>query len=130
MPSKPRKNPHGAAGSRLWVSVTRDFELDPAETSLLHEACRCLDELARIDAALVGSPLLVEGSMHQPRPHPLLAEARSHRKTLADLLRSLALPLPGEAVGRIRSPQQTQAVSARHRGSKLRGLRGTDGVTA
>lgn len=130
MPSKPRtpKGPHGPAGAALWASVTDTYQLDPGETALLHEACRCTDELGRIDAALGSEPLVVKGSMGQPVPNPLLNEARAHRKVLESLLRSLALPLPDEQTGRIRSPQQSQAVQTRHRSSKLRQIRGTDGA--
>jgi len=132
MTVKPRtsKTPHGPAGTLLWASVTDEFEIDPGEAELLREACRVVDELARIDVELSSAPLVVKGSTGQLVAHPLLDAARAHRKVLESLVRSLALPLPDENVGRIRSPQQTAAVRSRHRGSKLRDLRGTNGTAS
>lgn len=41
-----------AKGRQLWDSVNRDFELNPAGQALLGEACRTVDRLERMAAAL------------------------------------------------------------------------------
>ena len=66
----------GAAGGLLWRSTLAEFELSGPELALLAEACRVADRLTTINDLLSGAPLSVEGSMGQPRPNPLLAEAR------------------------------------------------------
>jgi hypothetical protein len=97
----------------MWRRVLGEFELNGAERELLVEACRTTDTLAAIDTALAGEPLTVEGSTGQPRPHPLLGEARAQRRVLDQLVRALALPLPTERVGRRRSPSARENALAR-----------------
>jgi hypothetical protein len=72
--------------------VLSEYELGPEERPLLAEIERTLTELDRISASLADSPVVVEGSTGQPRAHPLLAEARAHRDTLAKLVKALGLP--------------------------------------
>jgi hypothetical protein len=103
------------AGRALWRAVTGAYELSPAEAELLRQACRVVDQLARIDAALLDSDVVVEGYSGQPRAHPLLSASADQRRVLDGLLRSLALPMPGEDEGRRRSPAALAAAQARWR---------------
>jgi hypothetical protein len=93
--------------------------LDPSEHQLLVAACRSLTELDRIEAALAKGPLMMTGSTGQPVPHPLLGEARAHRRVVESLLRSMALPIEGESVGHVRSPAARDAARTRWRRDDL-----------
>src|SRR5215204_910014 len=110
------ENPFDGSAGELWSSVSEAYDLDPAERSLLLQACRCLVELDRIEGELSSAQLMVTGSTGQPVPNPLLASALAHRKVLESLLRSLALPAPGQSAGVVRHPLQTQAARSRWEG--------------
>ncbi|MEV7264193.1 hypothetical protein AB0N38_11640 [Micromonospora aurantiaca] len=97
-------------GLALWAEVTEDFTLGPDEVGALREACRTVDELDDLRAALHGQPMTVSGSQGQPVAHPLLAEVRRHRETLAKLLDALALPAGDEDAGM--TPAQKRAQRA------------------
>ncbi|MFD6914055.1 hypothetical protein [Streptomyces virginiae] len=99
-----------AAGRSLWDRITEDYELSVDELALLGQACRTLDELEAISAALAAGPVVVNGSTGQPKASALFAEARAHRLVLAKLLDQLALPAEGEEVGR--TPNQERAAKA------------------
>jgi len=110
----------GRAGRRLWRSVLAEYELSAAELVLLEQAARTADLLEAMTAELAGG-VTAEGSVGQVRAHPLLAAAAEHRKVLGTLLMQLALPLPGEEYGQVRSPQQHAAAQARWRAEYGRG---------
>lgn len=86
----------GATGRSLWADLTERYELLGGEAALLEAACRTADEIARLEAALKDVDPVVEGSMRQPKPHPLFAELRAHRATLAVLMKQL-IPEPAKS---------------------------------
>lgn len=98
------------AGQALWDRVTVDYELAPDELALLLQACRTVDELDAMSAALAAGSVTVKGSTGQPKVSGLFAEARAHRLVLAKLLQQLALPAEGEDVGK--TPAQERASKA------------------
>jgi hypothetical protein len=98
----PLKPPTGlrAPGRRLWLSVAERYVLTAAELEMLGQACRTCDELDRLERAVRGlAELTVQGSMGQPKPHPLLAEVRAHRLLLERLTTALCLPDEDQEVG-------------------------------
>jgi hypothetical protein len=105
-------------GSGHLSSLTAVYELSPAELETLRQACRVVDIIARIDAVLMDSDLVVEGHHGQPRSHPLLAAVADQRRVLDALFRSLSLPMPDEVAGRRRSPAAVAAAQSRWRGSR------------
>lgn len=105
----PRPPKLGRRARRLWDEVTGRYELRPDEAALLEDACREVDVVDRLEAALAGAPLTVEGSQGQDRPHPLLMELRGHRLTLARLLRDVGLPDPSEDTGEAREARTVKA---------------------
>lgn len=95
----------GAAGRKLWQTITEGYDLREDERQALLAACRTVDELERLQAALKHVPAVVEGSKGQTRPHPLYAEVRAHRLALRQLLAAVGLQDPdaGVDLGAVRS---------------------------
>lgn len=105
-----------AAGRTLWRRISRAYELREDEITVLEQASRSADTIARLDAALVDAPLTVPGSAGQLREHPLIAEVRQQRVLIARLLHQLRLPEADE-LGRLhageRSTKARKAARAR-----------------
>lgn len=98
-------------GKRLWQRVMATYVLTPAELLILEQTCRTADELLILERAvreLKELPdLLVNGSMMQPKAHPLLEEVRRHRALLDKLTASLNLPNAGEEAPTASRPAPT-----------------------
>ena len=128
MTTKPARPPKGlaAAGLELWRAIAKQvcadgLQLDARETALLTEACREADVRARIDEALIGVPVLMEGAQGQMVANPLIGEARRSRTTIAALLKQIGLEDPMASTkpgsgGRTTSWQARSAANSRHSG--------------
>ena len=108
----------GRSGTALWRGVLHSYELSPVELLTLEQCARQADLVGRLDAELAEAPVVTEGSMGQPRVHPLVAAVAEARRTLDTLQKGLALPMPDEDVGHRRAPQQVAAAQARWRAQR------------
>ena len=79
-------------GRKFWKATMAAYELSDAEAEILLEACRTLDNLDDLDAAVRADGPTATGSAGQTVVHPALTEARGQRVVLHRLLASLALP--------------------------------------
>ncbi|MBA2531142.1 MAG: terminase [Nocardioidaceae bacterium] len=106
--SKPPRAPAGLArrGARFWRRVVGPFHLDDAETELLVEVCRALDECEALHAVVDEQGRTVAGSRGQVVAHPALSELRQTRLMLGRLLAQLELP--DEDGDALRSPLQAR----------------------
>lgn len=84
-----------AAGKRLWDAVLKDYELEEHERAMLVEACRSLDLLDQLDAAVRRDGPMVS-SPQGAKAHPAAVEARQQKIALARLLAALRLPAGSE----------------------------------
>ena len=82
-------------GAKLWSDITGKYELRPDELSVLEDACRERDLIARMATELAVRDVMIVGSMGQMVMNPLLGEVRQHRATFAALMRQLKLPDEG-----------------------------------
>jgi hypothetical protein len=101
-----------AGGRRFWRDIQSAYELRPDELLILEKACRTVDDLGRLEAALAASPVLVAGSMGQTKVSPLFAECRATRALLAALLKQIDVPDPVEVAQLHAATRSTQAVKA------------------
>jgi hypothetical protein len=113
----------GTKGKAFWRSVLDVYELSPSELAILERACRVLDRLERIDFIAARSAPAVKGSRDNLRPNPVYQQAIEHEKAFDMLVRSLALPMPDEAEGFRRSPDQRAKAQKRWSEEKRLGQR-------
>lgn len=74
----------------MWRATTVEYDAEsPVELVVLEQACRTLDTVDRLHAALADDPATVAGSRGQTVAHPLLKELREERALLARLLDAL-----------------------------------------
>jgi hypothetical protein len=114
----------GPKARAVWTSTTKEFELRADELRVLEDCCREVDLIERLEEALDGAALIVEGSMGQPVASPLVTEIRQHRATLARLFASLKLPAEAgsaESQAAERSSAARNAANARWNTGARRG---------
>ena len=115
-----------SSGAQVWDAVLSAYLLTPAEFEVLVALVAAVDQLAKINAALVDAPLMVEGSRSNQVANPLLSESRYHAKCVESLQRALALPVEGQQHGRWRDPQRALAADTRWaRSASVRARRGS-----
>ncbi|MFI7134205.1 hypothetical protein ACIBQ1_51665 [Nonomuraea sp. NPDC050153] len=114
----------GPSGAELWEDVTALGPLPPHKLRILLDACREADLVDELEAARVGRPLEVKGSMGQPVAAPLVSELPKHRALLASLLGKLGLP---DEVADERPKSSRRSESAR---AAARARWGSAGVSA
>lgn len=104
----------GPRGRRFWDHATDTYELSASELEMLLEACRTLDSLDALAAAVAQDGTTIPGSTGQTIVHPALGEARGQRALLHKLLAALALPDEegGEDTGALLTPRQVSARAA------------------
>lgn len=113
-PRQPSGLKRGGRGVRFWRAIVAEHECSPAELELLAEACRLLDELDVLRAAIVEAGPVVVGSRGQPRPHPALGELRQARGELRRLVDALGIPAPaGAGVVSLTSRRASKAARVR-----------------
>ena len=93
--AKPRRpaTPAGlqAEGRAFWRAIVTEYELADHELVILKEACRTIDLLDSLQAALDSDgPLQSWGE--GVRQHPAVPASRDHRIALARLLAALGIP--------------------------------------
>lgn len=108
----------GARGLAFWNRVTGKYQLRADELVILEDACREMQLIDELQAAMRGESMIMSGSMGQPVVNPLVPELRQHRATLKALLTTLKLPddVPesGSDVGSdVQTVQQRQAANSR-----------------
>lgn len=78
-------------GRALWESVLADWDYDEHEMQLIQEACRVLDTIDELTAAVDHDGVMIEGSTGQMVLHPAIGERRQQQITLSRLLSLLQL---------------------------------------
>lgn len=123
MNEDPQRPPEGLLerGLRLWEDTLKDLDGDPDELVLLEEACRLVDEIDLMVAALAEGGTVVKGSRGQPSANPLIREIRGHRLALTRVLRQLGAARPADEQSGERltaSERGRRAAVARHHGPR------------
>jgi hypothetical protein len=96
------KEPEGMGrdGSALWKRVTDTYSLRSDEATVLEDACRASDMIARLREELREMALMTTGSTGQDVVNPAVAEIRAQQAHRASLLARLKLKDVDEGQGK------------------------------
>lgn len=103
----------GERGSSFWRELFADIDWDMKETVLLAEACRTLDQIDALAAAIDTDGLTVSGSMGQTVIHPAVAELRQHQAAFARLISAVNFPDDEANADRFNHKRAKAAAAAR-----------------
>jgi phage terminase small subunit len=104
-------------GRKLWKDVLADYELSPAEMSVLEVACRALDRMRAAEKVLAAEGLTVSGRWG-PQPHPLILVARDAGTQLRAAIKQLKVELDADD-GRINRPGPRPSTRIKERKSAI-----------
>ena len=118
MTTKPKKL--GPAGTELWTSVTKQYDLDPLEAAVLGHACRQSDLVAALEVQLEADGLVARH----------VAELRQARLAVGKLLDGIKLPPPVDAVIGPRNQRERRDLkAATNRARTARQMAAADGIS-
>ncbi|WP_017793446.1 hypothetical protein [Leucobacter salsicius] len=100
----------GARGRAFWDSAQDEFEFDIHEAEVLLEACRGMDMIDSLAAAVAADGVMTRGSQGQPVLNAAVGELRQQQASVARLLSQLNLD--AAEVGQVLSAKQAQARAA------------------
>lgn len=104
----------GDRGGAFWLALTDVLEFSPQETEVLMEACRTLDRIDDLTAAIDTDGTVVKGSMGQKVLHPAVAEVRQLQASFVRLTDALHLPEDVEAKDKFRTARAKAGAAALH----------------
>jgi hypothetical protein len=110
----------GERALALWSGTVKGLELEAGELVLLESACRLVDQIDAMQAALEEQGPIVKGSRGQPAASPLLREIRAHDLAVTRILRTLMAAMPEEEDGKRLTPTERgrKAALARWHGGR------------
>lgn len=103
----------GPRGTAFWVELHGVLEFNPKETALLAEACRTLDTIDALAAAVESDGLTTTGSMGQTVVHPAVPELRQQQAGFNRLMSAINLPDDDDAAERFRTARAHAGADAR-----------------
>lgn len=110
----------GERAAALWSGTVEGNRLMAGELVLLEEACRLVDQIDIMQAALDGQGLVVKGSRGQLVASPLIREIRANKLAVSRILRQLMAAAPAAEDDSRLTPSERgrRAAIMRHHGPR------------